>query len=195
MAGHTRPASGAEHHFAHYLEMKLAMEGRPEILHGIKVGLGTLCSIAFYNALSSFDPDSIDPTSLSEQLADDKNWEQNMHRVFGAIADEVLGETDTQYRNSLVLKERLEKIKQKWYSDIKPIIDDVPRIEDMLNLIDSAGFNYSPESLGLTIEEMNTALTYAMEVRPRYTILRLMSELGLLEKYAAEISCRMFASK
>jgi len=187
MAGQTRPASGAEHHFAHYLEMKLAMEGRPEILHGIKVGLGTLCSIAFYNALSNFDPDSIDSVTLSEKLADDKDWEQNMRRVFRSITDEVMAETGIQYRDGQALKERLDKIKSIWNSEIKPIIDDVPGLESILNLIKSAGYDYSPLSLGLTIEEMDTALTYAMEVRPRYTIFRLMNDLGLLKTLTQQI--------
>ena len=192
MAGQTRPASGAEHHFAHYLEMKLAMEGKPEILHGIKVGLGTLCSIAFYNALSNFDPDSIDPVSLSEKLADDKDWEQNMRRVFGHITDEVMAETGLQYRDRQALRERLDKIKNIWNSEIKPIIDDVPRLESILNLVELAGFDYSPESLGLTIEQMCTALTFAMEVRPRYTVFRLLDELGLLKKQARQILPKMF---
>ena len=192
MAGQTRPASGAEHHFAHYLEMKLAMEGRPEILHGIKVGLGTLCSIAFYNALSNFDPDSIDPVSLSEKLADDDDWKQNMRRVFRAITDEVMAETGLQYRDRQALKGRLDKIKDIWNSEIKPIIDDVPGLESILNLIKSAGYDYSPESLGLTIEEMDTALTFAMEVRPRYTIFRLMDDIGLLKKHTRQILSKMF---
>lgn len=193
MAGHTRPASGAEHHFAHYLEMKLAMEGKPEILHGIKVGLGTLCSIAFYNALSDVDPESIDPVSLSDELVDDMDWMQEMNRVFGSIADEIIGETDPQYRNRQILKERLKRLKEKWHSDIKPIIDDVPAIEDVLKLIESAGYDYSPKSLGLTVEELNIALNYAMEVRPRYTVFRLMDDLGLLKSSTGTVlpvSCK-----
>jgi glycerol-1-phosphate dehydrogenase [NAD(P)+] len=193
IAGQTRPASGAEHHFAHYLEMKLAMEGKPEILHGIKVGLGTLCSIAFYNSLSDFDPDSIDSESLSDKLADDKDWEKNLSQVFGCISDEIISATDLQYRSRQVLKERLVKIKEKWHSDIKPIIDDVPAIGDVLKLIELAGYDYSPKSLGLTVEEMNTALNYAMEVRPRYTVFRLMDDLGLLKESAAKVSDRLFA--
>lgn len=192
MAGQTRPASGAEHHFAHYLEMKLAMEGKPEILHGIKVGLGTLCSIAFYNSLSRIDPDSINTVSLSDKLVDFKDWERNMRRVFGSITDEVMAEIGLQYRDLQALKDRLYKIKDKWVSDIKPIIDDVPKTEDVLQMIESAGFEYSPESLGLTIEEMNTALNYAMEVRPRYTIFRLLDDLGLLQVNTRQILPGMF---
>jgi len=191
-AGQTRPASGAEHHFAHYLEMKLAMEKRAEILHGIKVGLGTLCSIAFYNALAEFDPGSIDPVNLSCKLAEKKNWMEKMRLAFGSIADDVIGESDLAYRDRQILLARLQKIKDKWFADIKPIIDDVPKLHEVLALIESAGFDYTPASLGLTIEEMNTALMYAMEVRPRYTILRLMDDLGLLENYAAQVATDMF---
>ncbi len=40
--GSSRPASGAEHHYSHYWEMKLLREGRPAILHGAKVGVATV---------------------------------------------------------------------------------------------------------------------------------------------------------
>ena len=39
--GSSRPASGAEHHYSHYWEMKLLNEGRPAIYHGAKVGVAT----------------------------------------------------------------------------------------------------------------------------------------------------------
>ncbi|MCL6458770.1 MAG: sn-glycerol-1-phosphate dehydrogenase, partial [Gorillibacterium sp.] len=39
LVDHSRPASGAEHHLSHMWEMALLREGRPQILHGAKVGV------------------------------------------------------------------------------------------------------------------------------------------------------------
>ena len=47
--GNSRPASGSEHHISHFLEMDFARRGEKIPLHGIKVALGTLCSIEIYN--------------------------------------------------------------------------------------------------------------------------------------------------
>ncbi len=48
MAGNSRPASGAEHHMSHFLEMDYLRRGLPIPLHGVKVGLGTLVSLYLY---------------------------------------------------------------------------------------------------------------------------------------------------
>lgn len=52
IAGNSRPASGAEHHMSHFLEMDFLKRGLPIPLHGIKVGLGTLVSLYLYHTLS-----------------------------------------------------------------------------------------------------------------------------------------------
>ncbi len=48
MAGNSRPASGAEHHMSHFLEMDFLRRDLPIPLHGVKVGLGTLVSLYLY---------------------------------------------------------------------------------------------------------------------------------------------------
>lgn len=49
--GSSRPASGAEHHYSHYWEMKLLREGRPAVLHGAKVGVATVMVAEFYDKI------------------------------------------------------------------------------------------------------------------------------------------------
>ena len=51
IAGNSRPASGAEHHMSHFLEMDFLRRGLPIPLHGIKVGLGTMVSLRMYHRL------------------------------------------------------------------------------------------------------------------------------------------------
>ncbi len=51
LAGNSRPASGAEHHMSHFLEMDFLRRKQPIPLHGIKVGLGTLVSLYLYHNL------------------------------------------------------------------------------------------------------------------------------------------------
>ena len=51
IAGSSRPASGAEHHMSHFLEMDFLRRGKRIPLHGIKVGLGTAVSLYLYHTL------------------------------------------------------------------------------------------------------------------------------------------------
>ena len=53
IAGNSRPASGAEHHMSHFLEMDFLRRGRRIPLHGVKVGLGTMVSLYLYKTLCS----------------------------------------------------------------------------------------------------------------------------------------------
>ena len=55
IAGNSRPASGAEHHMSHFLEMDFLKRGKPIPLHGIKVGLGTLVSLRMYKRILERD--------------------------------------------------------------------------------------------------------------------------------------------
>lgn len=51
IAGNSRPASGAEHHMSHFLEMDFLRRGKSIPLHGVKVGLGTMVSLYLYRTL------------------------------------------------------------------------------------------------------------------------------------------------
>lgn len=51
ICGNSRPASGAEHHFSHFLEMDFAKRGEKIPPHGIKVALGCLITNELYHFL------------------------------------------------------------------------------------------------------------------------------------------------
>ena len=55
IAGNSRPASGAEHHMSHFLEMDFLRRGKPIPLHGVKVGLGTMVSLRMYHRLAGVE--------------------------------------------------------------------------------------------------------------------------------------------
>ncbi len=56
VAGNSRPASGAEHHMSHFLEMYFLRRGERIPLHGVKVGLGTAVSLYLYRTLKDRAP-------------------------------------------------------------------------------------------------------------------------------------------
>ena len=49
--GNSRPASGAEHHMSHFIEMQLSSADENAPYHGETVGLGTLVSLEIYQYL------------------------------------------------------------------------------------------------------------------------------------------------
>jgi glycerol-1-phosphate dehydrogenase [NAD(P)+] len=51
--GMSHPASGAEHHLSHYWEMEHIQHGKPQLLHGLKVGFATMQISALYHQFAS----------------------------------------------------------------------------------------------------------------------------------------------
>ena len=59
MMGNSRPASGAEHHISHCIEMEPeALCVRSDALHGEKVGVGTLLAVREYHRLAQLPAES-----------------------------------------------------------------------------------------------------------------------------------------
>ena len=52
ICGNSRPASGSEHHFSHFLEMDFVRRKEKIPLHGLKVAIGTLISLEMYSFLA-----------------------------------------------------------------------------------------------------------------------------------------------
>lgn len=102
LAGNSRPASGAEHHMSHYLEMDYLKRGKRIPLHGIKVGLGTMVSLYLYHAIEKggFDFEGVEKVvSVAESLPSEK-YVENILLSFGCPVrfSQIDVEKDTVYR-------------------------------------------------------------------------------------------------
>lgn len=71
MFGNSRPASGAEHHFAHYWDEDAISKGLSHPLHGNSVGVGTVVAAEQYKLIKDkilFDLDFPDPVEVKNLL-------------------------------------------------------------------------------------------------------------------------------
>lgn len=66
LVGNSRPASGAEHHFAHYWEMDALAKGQDHPLHGNSVGAATGIVAYCYQALGLVEKYSIEVPTIEE---------------------------------------------------------------------------------------------------------------------------------
>ncbi|MCI3920110.1 sn-glycerol-1-phosphate dehydrogenase [Paenibacillus sp. TRM 82003] len=57
LAGHSRSASGAEHHLSHYWEMEFLRAGKRQLLHGAKVGVAAVIVAALYRRIAAERPE------------------------------------------------------------------------------------------------------------------------------------------
>lgn len=188
LVGNSRPASGSEHHISHYIEMKYFMEGRQPLLHGTKVGLAALYTVALYNELASLDPQNINISQLVKMRISHQEWCQKISKVFGPIAHEVISANDKQNWNTAIYERKLHNIREKWETHLKPLLTSIPQLDTVKEWLHKAGANFTPQALGIEQNLVEEALLYAKEIRPHYTILRLADDLGVLEEKVKKIT-------
>lgn len=71
--GNSRPASGAEHNFAHYWDVDAVRNRRVHPLHGNSVAAGTVVTAHVYNMVKDFLPEDVpipDPDEITGYLED-----------------------------------------------------------------------------------------------------------------------------
>ncbi|HHY22651.1 MAG TPA: sn-glycerol-1-phosphate dehydrogenase [Clostridiaceae bacterium] len=66
MFGNSRPASGAEHHYAHYWDEDAISRGEDHPLHGNSVGVGTVIAAEIYKLIGDRIPVKVNPPTPDE---------------------------------------------------------------------------------------------------------------------------------
>ncbi|MHB0855954.1 MAG: sn-glycerol-1-phosphate dehydrogenase [Anaerolineae bacterium] len=189
LQGDSRPASGCEHHVAHYLEMRYLMLGREPLLHGLKVGLGTRCMARLYDRLRGVEVDSIDVARLVAVRPSRDAWMDGVRRAFGPLAEEVIAENGEDDWQTGAVEARLMRIRAAWQEAIQPALASVPSLNQIDAWSAQAGADFSPAGLRVEPALVREAVVHAKEIRTRYTALRLAADLGLLtEDLAAELT-------
>lgn len=128
MVGNSRPASGAEHHFAHYWEVDALKRGVKHPLHGNSVGAAAVVSASLYELAGAYLPEGF-------------------------------------------------------------VLPDKARI---LACLQAAGAPCSPKELGVSRPLFLESVLHAMEIRERFTILRLLDSVGVLPACAGELAGRFY---
>lgn len=185
-AGNSRPASGSEHHLSHFWEIRFLLESKPALLHGTKVGIGTVLITRLYQLLqgAGLNSESIRQVSCPQR----ENWEEEIHRTYLAAAPEVIALEESAQKNDLRnWEQRIRVIAERW-PQILAVLDSVPSDHEIETLLTTAGGVVNPAEVGISADLVRQALIYAKEVRPRYTILQLLWDLNLLVPYAERLT-------
>lgn len=184
-SGNSRPASGSEHHLSHFWEMKFLAEGKKDVPHGIKVGIGTEISLKLYELLRETDPDF---EKIKSRTFPDNHeaWKREIRRAFGPAANEVISLEEKTGKNSRAgWEQRIARIESEWRG-IREIMEQLPTQADADAYLSEVGCPIRPAEIGLDRQTVIDGILYAKEVRDRYTILQLLWDLGLLEEFAVK---------
>jgi len=182
--GNTSPASGAEHHLSHFWEMKLLEEKRPAILHGAKVGVASVITSGWYQAIQKLSRDQVFLELKDRQLPDPQKAESEIREGFGGIAEKLVSEQAGFIRMSPDAYEGMKlRIVDRW-QEILTIAAQVPSPQQLTDWLQKARAPVSPQALDLDEEEVVQAIRFSHYIRSRFTISKLVHFLGMLETKA-----------
>ena len=157
MMGNSRPASGAEHHFSHFVEM--TQPGNPA-LHGEKVGVAAAVVLGLYHQLAEkIRPEShpLNRPDLSEAFETrllPSVLEENAHDCVAGLTPEAIA--------------------AHWPA-IREMIAGLPSRAELEALYRSIGAKATPEDIGVAGALLPTILKYSPYVRNRLTLMRIRS--------------------
>ena len=160
--GNSRPASGSEHHLSHYFEIVGIERGEDYLAHGIDV-----CFSAIETAKIREKLLAIDDISACEYSFDRADYESNIRRIYGGVADEVIALQDKMGWYNI---DRVTVYKENW-NEIKAILSDCPSSAEMLALCERVGLDYATYTSLYGDEKIADAILYAKDLKDRYTVL------------------------
>ncbi|MGM0873219.1 MAG: sn-glycerol-1-phosphate dehydrogenase [Bacillota bacterium] len=117
IVGHSRPASGAEHHLSHYWEMEFIKENRRQLLHGAKVAVATIIIARLYKDLKQLQEKP--NTQAFDHIAEPDELIEILSKVGSPTKPSDLGIDDNlvaeSLRNAHELRDRYTGL--KWFNE------------------------------------------------------------------------------
>jgi len=162
MFGNSRPASGAEHHISHIIQMSpKGLDVSSDALHGEKVGVATIIAAREYHRIAKL---------CNVQFKDYEEYvEEYIEEMFGdELTEEILKENEKDCALSVKAAMLYEKFK-----DICKEIEKVPSDEYLTALYEKLRIKSKPEDIDVPADRISKLIEYSPCVRNRITLMRL----------------------
>lgn len=166
--GNSRPASGSEHHLAHFFEITGILDRKPYYLHGIDVIYGAAVTAGLREKLIGMEPPF--PTFSHDRAG----WEKHIRAIYGSIADSVI---ELQDRIGFYAETDLAFLAKNWDA-IRAVLREAPGQEEMNGLVRAIGLDPDEFYRFYGEEKLRNAVRYAKDLKDRYTVLWLAYALG-----------------
>lgn len=162
MIGNSRPASGAEHHISHMIEMEpKGLNIHSDALHGEKVGVGTLLALEEYQRLIN-----LSNISFSDYSGFD---EQSVIKIFDK---EKLKDISDENRNDTAKGITAKTLTAHW-TKICEVIKNLPDAKQLRKIYVKANIKSVLSDIGVKDNMAEELLNYSPMVRNRLTLMRL----------------------
>ena len=168
LAGNSRPASGAEHHVSHLIEMGTVVKN--DALHGEKVGVASIEVSRIYHKLRGLTNAQVSGI-IKDYAGIDKKavsgvYKELSHSIFEENQNDCAAEIDKKV------------IVENW-GKIKEVLSEIPSPEYLKDILLSADAKTDFSDIGILAGKINEIIRYSPLVRNRLTLMRVASGFGL----------------
>jgi glycerol-1-phosphate dehydrogenase [NAD(P)+] len=178
MLGHSRPASGCEHHASHFWDLLAARGLRAHASHGLQVGYATrfamrLQRFAFAGGVGALRP----PRPPADPLdAAARRW------LGDPVPDGIVAAVRDKHRWSEANADRWPRNAVQWEGVLTQLGPSLERFVAVEKALTQAGIPPDPGYLDIDQQTLRATFRYASRLRARYTALDFLEGQGVLEQ-------------
>lgn len=183
-AGSSRPSSGAGHQFSHVWEMEgHGLDWEPPLTHGMKVGVGTVASLAIWEEALKIDVESLDEEKIVAAARSDEEVAARVREMLiPRIVDEGTKHSIAKNLQGDELRARIAELKRVWPKVLERVRPQLISPEEAADWLKRVGGPYHPEMIGIDLDRLRATHLKAQMIRNRYTILDVLTDLGLFDE-------------
>ncbi|MCD6302080.1 MAG: iron-containing alcohol dehydrogenase, partial [Anaerolineae bacterium] len=175
--GNSRPASGSEHHLAHFWESQRLQQERTPLLHGASVGVGAVLIAKAYAQLRDLSQEDVRAALEATPIPTPDDQRAEIEAFYGDVADCVYAS-----HASFLEPDRWQRMRDRLatqWDRVLEVIAQVPQPAWLADRLSRAGAPATPAELGLSPDEIRAGLRAAHYIRDRFTVRQLQIALGL----------------
>lgn len=181
----SRPASGAEHQFSHLWDNQHHKHNGKTPSHGFKVAVGSLASLALYEALFDLLGDSVEKIKTEKQSywKDFAEIEKEIKNTFSSPVEaaQVIEQSRQKYIDFTNLEKRLNRVVEIWPELRRKLRHQLMEFSEFKAMLQQVDAPVAPMDIGIGVKRLKESYGLAQLIRKRYTILDFAKELGVFE--------------
>lgn len=180
----SRPVSGAEHQFSHLWDMEHHTYHGTTPSHGFKVGIGSLASLALYEALMEVDLTKLDVDAAVSAWPSKEVNDQEINQLFELpeLRKKAILESTLKHDDPAVLRAQLELLKRDWPRFRERLGEQLMPRGEVRELLRAAGCPVKSEDIGISPERLRISFRKAYHIRRRYTVFDVVRRANLWDR-------------
>ena len=174
--GESRPASGAEHHISHFIEMRLLQVGKPAILHGAKVGVATIRVAALYDAIEQLTQAEVVQMMAEVAPPNYAREVEAIRQAYGPLAESLLDGQAPFIDISVVQFDQCKQRIIDCWPQVQAIAAEVPSAAEFTQWLKAVGGPTDAVGLGIPPADFEGAYNHGHYLRDRFTIRKMIHQ-------------------